>query len=186
MHGDFAGLTARQFLQIVEAQWRAVMHGDVLQRRARDEAAIRNDCFGRETVTWIRQFQTRRPRRFDAYMIWSQQRSRIVDYLGTHQHLAVDLDLRVDKDGGLRVRSGEQRFYEGPLAFRFPMLFSGIAEVREWFDEKSGKFRISVNVRNKWWGPLFGYSGWFDAEWIPLNSGHVPPAIRPRREEPRE
>src|SRR3569623_1525956 len=29
------------------------------------------DRFGRETVTWSRTFQTRRPRRFDAYMIYS-------------------------------------------------------------------------------------------------------------------
>src|SRR5437879_2648781 len=60
------------------------------------------DSLGRETVTWLRTFQTRRIRRFDAYMIYSQHRSRIVDYLGTHQHLAVDLDLSVDPRGGLR------------------------------------------------------------------------------------
>jgi hypothetical protein len=37
------------------------------------------DEYGRETVTWIRNFATRKPRRFDAYMIFSQQRGRIVD-----------------------------------------------------------------------------------------------------------
>ena len=36
----------------------------------------------------------------------SQERARIVDYLGTHQHLAVDLELSVDERGGLRLRSG--------------------------------------------------------------------------------
>jgi hypothetical protein len=51
------------------------------------------DRFGRETVTWIRTFRTRRSRRFDAYMIYSDKRGCIVDYLGTHQHLAVDLSL---------------------------------------------------------------------------------------------
>src|SRR5438128_12421607 len=45
------------------------------------------DRFDRETVTWIRTFQTGRPRRFDAYMIHSRQRGKIVDYLGTHEHL---------------------------------------------------------------------------------------------------
>lgn len=45
---------------------------------------------GRETVTWLRTFRTRRRRRFDAYMIYSARRGRVVDYLGTHQHLAVD------------------------------------------------------------------------------------------------
>ena len=43
---------------------------------------------------------------------------------GTHQHLAVDIDLSVDPRGGLRLRSGEQRFYEGIVGFRFPMFFS--------------------------------------------------------------
>src|ERR1700733_2377445 len=71
------------------------------------------DEYGRETVTWIRNFATRKPRRFDAYMIFSQQRGRIVDYLGTHQHLAVDIDLSVDERGGLRLRSGAQRFLRG-------------------------------------------------------------------------
>jgi hypothetical protein len=33
------------------------------------------DRFGRETVTWLRTFQTRRPRRFDAYMIYSEARA---------------------------------------------------------------------------------------------------------------
>ncbi|TMB86520.1 MAG: DUF4166 domain-containing protein, partial [Chloroflexi bacterium] len=47
-------------------------------------------------------------------------------------HLAVDIDLSIDEAGGLRLRSGAQRFYEGGIGFSFPMLFSGIADVREW------------------------------------------------------
>jgi Domain of unknown function (DUF4166) len=58
------------------------------------------DDFGRKTVTWIRRFQTEKLRRFDAYMVYSERRGRIVDYLGTHQHLAVDIDLSVDQKGG--------------------------------------------------------------------------------------
>jgi len=69
------------------------------------------DQLGRETVTWVRTFSTVKVRRFDAYMIYSEQRSCIVDYLGTHQHLAVDLDIQVAENGGLRLRSGAQRFY---------------------------------------------------------------------------
>ena len=144
------------------------------------------DRYGRETVTWIRRFQTRRPRRFDAYMIYSERRGRIVDYLGTHQHLAVDIDLSVDPDGGLRLRSGEQRFYEGRIGFRFPLLFSGVADVWEWYDEASRRFRIEVRVANSTWGPLFGYRGWFETRWQPLGPEGVPDDIRPAREEGRE
>jgi hypothetical protein len=144
------------------------------------------DEFGRETVTWIRKFSTRIPRRFDAYMIFSEQRGKIVDYLGTHQHLAVDIDLAVDERGGLRLRSGAQRFYEGPITFNFPMLFSGIAEVCEWFDDRDGKFHIEVDVRNHVWGPLFGYRGSFDVQPLPMSSEDAPKDVVPRRCERRE
>jgi Domain of unknown function (DUF4166) len=143
------------------------------------------DSLGRETVTWLRTFHTDRPRRFDAYMIYSEARGRVVDYLGTHQHLAVDLNLSVDERGGLRLRSGEQRFYEGPIAFRFPLFFSGVAEVCEWFDDSRGRYQIEVAVTNRVWGHLFGYRGSFDVEWIEASNG-PPTSIRPKREERRE
>jgi hypothetical protein len=144
------------------------------------------DRYGRETVTWIRTFATRRRRRFDAYMIYAESRGRIVDYLGTHQHLAVDLELSVDQRGGMLIRSGEQRFYEGPVAFTFPLLFSGVATVCEWYDDAASRFRIEVDVHNRRWGPLFGYRGSFDVEWRPAPPGSTPQAILPVREERRE
>ena len=143
------------------------------------------DPFGRETVTWIRRFATRTPRRFDAYMIYSKQRGCIVDYLGTHQHLAVEIDLSVDAMGGLKLRSGAQRFYEGILAFSFPLLFSGIANVCESYDERIQKYRIDVNVSNTVWGPLFGYKGTFEAEWQ-SDVSDPPEDIKPMRFERRE
>ena len=143
------------------------------------------DQYGRETVSWIRTFTSHRTRRFDAYMVYSEARGCIVDYLGSHQHLAVDIDLAVDDEGGLRLRSGAQRFYEGMLGFTFPMLFSGIANVREWYDEASACFRIVVDVQNRVWGPLFGYRGRFDVEWRSIAEG-VPEHIRPRRQERRD
>jgi hypothetical protein len=143
------------------------------------------DVLGRETVTLIRTFQTKRPRRFDAYMIYSEQRRCIVDYLGTHQHLAVDIDLGVTSTGGLRLRSGAQRFYEGPVGFSFPTLLSGVADVCEWYDEAAGCFRIEVVVKNRAWGPLFGYKGHFRAEWRSVASG-IPETMLPQRTEKRE
>jgi hypothetical protein len=144
------------------------------------------DGFGRETVTWIRTFWTRRQRRFDATMIYSRRRGCIVDYLGSHQHLAVDIHLGVDERGGLHLRSGAQRFYEGPIAFSFPLLFSGIADVHEWYDDEAGCFRIEVNVGNRRWGPLFGYHGRFEVEWQAVGPTGVPAHVRPAREERRE
>lgn len=96
---------------LVVGTWRSIMFPE----QAQDvpftiENYAYRDGHGRETVTWVRTFETRRRRRFDAYMIYSESRRRIVDYLGNHQHLAVDLDLSVAENGGLRIRSGAQRF----------------------------------------------------------------------------
>jgi hypothetical protein len=143
------------------------------------------DPLGRETVTWVRTFATRTPRRFDAYMIYSEERQCIVDYLGTHQHLAVDLELSVAPNGGLRLRSGPQRFYEGPIAFPFPLLFSGVADVCEWYDDAAQCFRIEVSATNRTWGKLFGYKGRFQVEWLPAQVADVPKDILPRRVESR-
>ena len=181
-HGRFYTLP---FLYV--GAWRRIMFPE---RGVNIPFTIQNyayrDQFDRETVTWIRTFQTRRPRRFDAYMIHGKQRGKIVDYLGTHQHLAVDIDLSVDERGGLRLRSGEQRFYEGPIAFRFPLFFSGIADVCEWYDDTIEKFRIEVRVTNRYWGPLFGYRGTFDVEWKQVKPEDIPADVKPRREERRE
>jgi hypothetical protein len=144
------------------------------------------DPLGRETVTWIRTFRANRQRRFDAYMLYSEKRSCIIDYLGTHQHLAVDIELSVAPNGGLHLRSGAQRFYEGSIAFSFPLLFSGIADVCEWYDDAKQEFRIEVNVTNNTWGRLFGYKGGFQVEWRAVRPEQIPTDILPYRTEQRE
>src|SRR5829696_7240973 len=80
----------------------------------------------------------------------------------------------------------ERRFYERGVGFRFPMLFSGVANVHEWFDDELARFRIEVEVTNPRWGRLFGYRGWFDIERYPSPAVAVPDRVRPRREEQRE
>jgi len=181
-HGAFYTLP---FLYV--GTWRRIMFPE---RGRNVPFTIRNyaylDRYGRETVTWIREFRGRRVRRFDAFMIFRVPRGKVIDYLGDHQHLAVDIDLSVDERGGLRLRSGAQRFYEGSIAFPFPMLFSGIADVREWYDESSGRFRIEVSVTNRAWGPLFGYRGHFSVEWRSQDPELIPPDIKPKREELRD
>lgn len=167
--------------------WRRIMfpeQGHNIPFRV-ENYACRDEC-GREMVTWVRTYRARRMRRFDAYMIYSELRRGIVDYMGSHQHLAVDLKVWPDERGGLRLRSGEQRFYEGKVAFRFPLLFSGVADVCEWFEDQTQKFRIDVNVHNPVWGPLFGYRGWFDVTWQEVKGSELPARLRPARVERRE
>jgi hypothetical protein len=143
------------------------------------------DSLGRETVTELRTFKLGRERRFDAYMVRDPNRNQVVDMLGTHQHLAVDLYISVSELGGLRIESGEQRFYEGSIAFKFPMFFSGKAFVHVWFDEEIQRYRIEVEVKNKHWGPLFGYVGTFDVEWEDVDPLGIPQEVLPKRVESR-
>jgi hypothetical protein len=141
------------------------------------------DPFGRETVTFVREYRLRKkPSRFDATMILHD--GRVVDYLGTHQHLAVDLYLSVDDDGSLRLTSGAQRFYEGPLVgLRFPMVFSGRARLQESYDDSAGVYRIRMEVHNPVFGFLFGYEGEFTCEFVPATD--APERLKPVRHESR-
>ncbi|GGN64411.1 hypothetical protein GCM10010112_24590 [Actinoplanes lobatus] len=140
------------------------------------------DTFGRPTLTFVRTFQVRphRRRRFDATMVYDGARDTVIDYLGTTQHLAVDLDVSVDARGGLRIRSGPQTLRGG---VRCPAAVTGEAEVHEWWDERAERFRIRVTVTNRRFGPLFGYHGSFTAAYVPAGSP-VPAAVRPLRENP--
>ncbi|MFD5713238.1 DUF4166 domain-containing protein [Streptomyces pharetrae] len=144
------------------------------------------DTFGRETVSFVRTFMLPgRPRRFDAQMVLSPKGDRVLDYLGTHQHLASELHLSAEPDGSLLVRSGEHRFREGPVDVRVPRLIGAAAEVRESFDETTGRFRIRVRVVNDRFGPLFGYEGSFTATYTDIRACGVRPGLRPVREESR-
>jgi hypothetical protein len=140
------------------------------------------DGHGRETVSFVRTFEfPRRRRRFDAQMVFSAGRG-LVDYLGTHQHLAVDLAVSVRPDGGFRIRSGEFRFREGPLRTRLPRGVTGTATVDEWFDDGCGQFRIEVAVVHPRFGPVFGYEGGFSVRYVDVGGG-VSGAVKPLREK---
>ncbi|MEU9334487.1 DUF4166 domain-containing protein [Streptomyces sp. NPDC048290] len=144
------------------------------------------DTFGRETVTFVRTFDLPgRPRRFDAQMVLDPRGDRVVDYLGTHQHLATDLHFHAEPDGSLLIRSGAHRFREGPVDVRVPALIGGDAEVREAFDERTGRFRVRVRVVNERFGPLFGYEGSFGVVYGDVRRHGVRRGLRPVREEAR-
>jgi hypothetical protein len=142
------------------------------------------DGLGRETLTWTREFYFDRPRRFDETIVYSERRGRLVVYLGTHQHLAVELIVSVDAEGALIIRTGAQRLYEFRVGLRFPLLFSGVAKAREWWCEDEGRFRVDVSIANPLWGRILGYRGWFEGG--VEDCAEVPQAARPRREERRE
>ena len=135
------------------------------------------DAYGRETVSWLRTFDMPRRRCFDAAMIYSETRDRIVDYLGTHHHLAVDIDLSVSDRGGIAISTGAQRLYAFDDGVPFPQVLSAQANVHEWYDDEHEQFRISVEVTNPIAGLVFEYSGAFEVEWVDCET--VPEGVRP-------
>lgn len=146
------------------------------------------DGLGRPTVTFVRTLELPRARkhRFDATMVHSAQRGGIVDYLGTRQHLATDLQLEVLDDGTLHLRTGALRFYEGPLAFTVPAIFTGTADQYEGYDDERGVFTVRMQVANPVFGFLFGYRGEFSCTFPPISDVGVPADLKPLREEIRE
>ncbi|MFI9504490.1 DUF4166 domain-containing protein [Nocardia sp. NPDC052566] len=142
------------------------------------------DTFGRETVSFVRTFAfPGDTRRFDAQMVLDPRGDRVLDYLGTHQHLASDLHLSAEPDGSLLIRSGDLRFREARVDLRLPEVLHGRAEVRESFDDTIGRFRIDVRVTNPVLGPVFGYQGTFTARYVAADTHGVRPGLRPVREE---
>ena len=145
------------------------------------------DGYGRETVTFVRTFSFPRasPARFDATMIYSPERGCIVDYLGTHQFLATDLELGAEPDGALVIRSRAHRFREGLIDLNVPQLVAANALVRESYDEQADRFHIRVSVVNRRLGPLLCYEGSFTVEYVDVAEYGMPTGLRLVREEAR-
>ncbi|RLV54660.1 DUF4166 domain-containing protein [Aeromicrobium phragmitis] len=123
------------------------------------------DGLGRETVSFVRTFDVAngRRRRFDATMI-QVPGVGVVDFLGTHQHLAVALDLQV-VDGALDIRSRAQAFVlPGGRSVALPLWATVVARVRERYDDEAQEYVIDVRVEHPRWGPVFGYDGRFVCE----------------------
>ncbi len=145
------------------------------------------DSYGRETVSWTRKFDFgNKIRRFDETMIYSEKQKVIRSYLGNKQHLVATLHYKANDDGSLSIHSGPQHFYEDQINFNMPGLFSGIAEVHESYNEKEDLFHISIQVRNKTFGAIFGYKGFFKAEFKNVEAKNIPAYAKPLREEIRE
>ncbi|MBM9463084.1 DUF4166 domain-containing protein [Aeromicrobium sp. YIM 150415] len=136
------------------------------------------DAFGREAVSFVRTFEVAPGlrRRFDAAMVLDPERG-IVDFLGTHHHVAAALELEV-RDGGLELSSTAQSIALGRW-WPLPAWATGHARVRESYDESSGQYVIAVRVDHPLCGPIFGYEGRFTAE---FDTGPPPTSLLPTRE----
>lgn len=138
------------------------------------------DPQGREFVTWVRTFSfPGRQRRFDAYMTPGKAPGSITDFFGTHGHYGVDLALSVTERGGMAIRSTGHTMLLGGCALPFPEALAGRANVEEWYDDARQCFCIDVRVENPLIGPIFGYEGEFEAEWVAAD--RLPDHVLPLR-----
>jgi hypothetical protein len=143
------------------------------------------DSHGRETLSLSRSFGVASPRRFDEYVVSVPAAPTLIIYVGTHQHLAVHLDVAVSARGGLEFRTGSQRLISRVGSFRFPLSLSAEAVIHEWYDDSAGHFRIDGRVRNRFLGDVFCCVGSFQSTLEPLPESGVPQSIRPVDEEER-
>jgi hypothetical protein len=140
------------------------------------------DTFERETFAYSRRFLLgHQVNRFDDTMVFSERRGCIVNYLGSHQDIAAELHLQPTESGGLRMRGGNQRIYQGRFGLKLPDALAAKAEVIETFDEEAERFTISVQIAAAG-RRLFGYRGWFQLAEVPFTAEQIPLGIRPDRE----
>lgn len=130
---------------------------------------------GEECFAWIRQFNFNKPRNFDATMTYNMNKNNITDYLGLHQDFISDISLQVLDNGGIKITSSPIRYKQVTL----PKAINGQAEVMEWYDESMGKFHIFVEVKNHYFGTIFGYEGTFSIQYKAINE--IPKFVMPRR-----
>lgn len=101
------------------------------------------------------------PVRSFALVTFDSKARQLLDRLGRHGRLEVELHPTIEADGSLLLRSGRQWLRLSPgVRIRIPALLAGHAVVREW-QEPSGAIGISVVVSNPILGPFFGYEGSF-------------------------
>lgn len=143
------------------------------------------DSFDRETLTLNRAFGLKRARRFDEYVVAVPGASSLIIYVGSHQHLAVEFEVRLSSRGGVEFRTGKQRILTPVAGLRFPRFLSGEAHVHEWYDEHLGRFRIDGRVENRLLGGIFGFTGCFESRLERVASAGVPASVKPIREEHR-
>ena len=144
------------------------------------------DSFDRETLTWKRTFQfPGHKRHFDETLVFSEKRNRPIVFAGTHQHLSVDLHFTVE-NGDLVLKTGAQRLFLPIATIWFPQLLSGVAYVRESYNDELERFEIDVDIRNSIFGTIFGYRGWFHLEMINCTRECIPADAFPRVESVRE
>ncbi len=144
------------------------------------------DRFGREVHSMNRVFYfSDSEQRFDGTATYSETKHHIVEYLGLDHRMVFEMGLSAE-NGAIRFTSGRQFAFVAGLKLPIPRLIRGNIELLEWYDDDKQKFYLDLKVTSKLFGPLFGFTGWFDAAYIDFRGKSIPEKFRPTRQESRE
>lgn len=145
------------------------------------------DSFGREVHSLNRVFYfPDGEQRFDGTALYSEKHQQIIEYLGLNHKLFFKMDLFAEANGAIRFKSGKQYTFLFGKKIRIPALFTGNIDLVEWFDDAENRFYLDLKVSTKLLGPLFGFTGWFEAEYIDFKQGDLPAHFKPTYEEVQE
>jgi hypothetical protein len=144
------------------------------------------DNFGREVHSMNRIFYfSDEEQRFDGTATYSESKKHIIEYLGLDHRMVFEMGLKVEK-GAIRFTSGRQFAFMGRLKFPIPSIVRGNIDLLEWYDDDKQLFYLDLKVKSKLFGPLFGFTGWFDAEYKDFKEQTIPEKFKPTRDERRE
>lgn len=124
--------------------------------------------------------------RFDGTALFSERKNHIVEYLGLDHSMIFEMGLMAEKDGAIKFTSGKQFIFMFGLKIPVLSFLRGDIELLEWYDDKEKKFYLDLKVVSKLFGPLFGFSGWFELEYIDFTGKQIPEKFKPTRFESKE
>ena len=144
------------------------------------------DTCGREVHSMNRVFYfPDEEQRFDGTATYVEKKGHIIEYLGLDHKMFFDMQLSAE-DGAIRFRSGKQYAFLGNFKIAIPRCFRANIDLLEWYDDQTQRFHLDLSVKSNFFGPLFGFNGWFDAEYIDFEGKKLPDKFKPTREECRE
>jgi hypothetical protein len=144
------------------------------------------DSFNREVHSMNRIFYfPDEQQRFDGTATYSESKKHIVEYLGLDHRMVFEMALSAE-NGAIRFKSGRQFLFILGLKIPVPKLVRGNIDLIEWYDDEQQKFYLDLKVNSVLFGPLFGFTGWFDADYIDFTGKTIPDKFKPTREEQKE
>lgn len=145
------------------------------------------DTLGREAHSLNRIFKFKDgEQRFDGTAIYSQVKDKIVEYLGLDHSMLFEMELEALENGEIKFLSKKQFAFILNLKIPVPSLLRGDIELLEWYEDETNLFWLDLKVKSKLLGPLFGFNGWFEVEYVDFRDKQLPEAFKPTKVQAKE